>query len=254
MEEKRELVEKSGVTFKELFIVFKRLWVVMLAVVVIVTAGITFIANKKTAQTYCASVQLRVRANNPDTASDLAEQFMSLINVRDFTDDVSNGRRADTTGSDGNVYVSEEIFDDYVKFEGSGRISAYASDNTVYFNVTYTSTYNETVARYTLQQIVYSLNNVANMSDDDGFVSPYLAGKLVYEQGISKISTWTPEKNTKRQTLIGVILGVLLDALIVFLVYKFDDTVKTKEELERITGALFITYIEDIEEEKGGHR
>lgn len=251
MEEKRELVEKSGVTFKELFIVFKRLWVVMLAVVVIVAAGMTFIANKKTAQTYCASVELRVRANNPDTASDLAEQFMSLINVRDFVDDVYKGGSLETTSSGKNVYVSRE-YRKYVVFEGSGRISAYASDNTVYFTVTYTSTHSETVAKWTLQQIVYSLDNVANMSDHDGYVSPYLAGKLVYEG--RAIGTWTPEKNTSRQTLIGVVLGVLLDALIVFLVYKLDDTIKTKEELERITGALFITYIEDIEEEKGGHR
>lgn len=251
MEEKRELVEKSGVTFKELFIVFRRLWVVMLAVVVIVASGITFIANKRTAQTYCASVQLRVRANNPDTASDLAGQFISLINVRDFSDDVNKGSKAETVSTDEYNYVSEE-FRQYVIFEGSWRVNAYAEDNTVYFTVSYTSTYNETVARYTLQQIVYSLDNVANLSDDDGYVSPYLAGKLVY-QGRS-IYTWTPEKNTKRQTLIGVILGIVLDAVIVFLVYKLDDTIKTKEELERITGALFITYIEDIEEEKGGLR
>jgi capsular polysaccharide biosynthesis protein len=49
-----------------------------------------------------------------------------------------------------------------------------------------------------------------------------------------------------------VVLGMLISAALVLLIYKVDDTIKSKEELERLTGAMFITYIEDIGDIKGG--
>ena len=41
-----------------------------------------------------------------------------------------------------------------------------------------------------------------------------------------------------------------MSAALVLIIYKLDDTIKSKEELERLTGVMFITYIEDIGEVK----
>ena len=68
-----------------------------------------------------------------------------------------------------------------------------------------------------------------------------------YQVGVNPYSN-------SRTFIIGIFFGLILSAVIVLLVYKLDDTVKTKEELERLTGALFLSYVEDIKDEKGGAR
>ena len=91
-------------------------------------------------------------------------------------------------------------------------------------------------------------------NSSDELIMPYGAGNVEKLGSMESMNSWVVPKNTKRFTLIGFLAGILIDIVIVFLVYKLDDTVKTKEELERLTGALFITYVEDIEDDKGGRR
>ena len=256
MEEKRELAEKGGVTFKDLFIVFKRLWRILLAVLIIVTAGMTFLGSKKQVQTYSASATLVVKANTQSYASELTETYITLLHEGVLASDVykCNSDRSTGVWEEDFKYVAEEE-KHLVIFEGLGKIYATASEGLPFITVSYNSTHSRQVAEKTLEQIIYSLQNVSKMrNSSDELIMPYGAGNVEKLGSMESMNSWVVPKNTKRFTLIGLLMGILIDIVIVFLVYKLDDTVKTKEELERLTGALFITYVEDIEDDKGGRR
>ncbi len=58
--------------------------------------------------------------------------------------------------------------------------------------------------------------------------------------------------STRNIILISVLLGVVLAALVVFVKYALDNTVKDRETLENITGSAVIAYIEDVKEVNRG--
>lgn len=255
MEETREVVEKNGVTFKDLFIVFKRLWLLLLAVIMICGASLTLLSEKKTVQTHVASATLVVDASSAELRSSLAGTYIFLLSENVFNSDVryrtlkdSEYRPVSDTGYFKYVTDDEKPFVIH-----DGYVSAYAQEGIPFITISYTSSHSQLVAKTTLKQIILSLQNVAKMMTEDGkYVFELERGRI--SQLGDNISTWSPPKNTQRATLIGIILGLLIDVAILLLVYKLDDTIKTKEELERITGVTFIAYIEDIEDERGGKR
>jgi capsular polysaccharide biosynthesis protein len=257
MEETREIIEKNGVTFKDLFIVFKRLWLLLLAVIMICSAGLTLLSEKKTAQTHVAYATLVVDASSADLRSSLADTYIFLLSENIFNSDVSSRTLKDSEYRPPNdsgyfKYVSDEERPFVVH---DGYVSAYAQDGIPFITISYTSVHSQYVAQITLKQIILSLQNVAKMMSEDGkYVFELEKGRISQLGGSDNISSYSPPKNTQKATFIGILLGLIVDAAILLLVYKLDDTIKTKDELERITGVTFIAYIEDIEDERGGKR
>ena len=65
-------------------------------------------------------------------------------------------------------------------------------------------------------------------------------------KGVSVVADLT----TAKVVLIALILGFVLSLAAAYLMYLADNTIKSKEQLEKITGANVIAYIEDIAEAK----
>ncbi len=252
--EQRETPEKGGIAFRELFIVFKRLWIILFAVIAGCVALVTWLDDRKNADySYRSDATLIVNVPNTTSAETLVETFTELVYSKAVAKDVNTKSIEKEFGNeDGRyIYVSSE---DYASVNYySGSISVWSQEGLPFIYISFTTTTPGAVAKITLTQIINSLQNVANMGNGlGGNQFENLAGKVaVFEEACNAYSI---AYNNPTTPIIGVALGVIISAVIILLVYKLDDTVKTKEELERLTGALFITYIEDIAEDKGGAR
>ncbi len=250
--EQRETPERGGIAFRELFIVFKRLWIILLAIVAGCVALVTWMDDRKNADySYRSDAKLIVNVPNTNSAESLIETYCELVNSSVVAKDVTSKSLQTKYGNeDGRyTYVSQEDYA-YVNYYG-GYVSVWSQEGLPFIYISFTTTIPGKVASTTLTQVINSLKNTANMGNGmGGNQFENLAGKLeVFEEPCNAYAI--PYSNSS-VPIIGVALGLIISAVIVLLVYKFDDTVKTKEELERLTGALFITYIEDISEEKGG--
>ncbi len=252
--EQKETPEKGGIAFRELFIVFKRLWIILLAIVAACVAFVTWDDDRKHADySYSSNATLIVNVPNTSNAETLVETFTELVRSSVVAKDVNTKSIEKEYGNeDGRYhYVSAE---EYVNVNYyAGYISVSYQEGLPFIYISFTTVTPGAVANTTLKQIIYSLQNVANMGNGlGGNQFENLAGKIaIFEEPCAPYSI--PYTNSMTP-IIGIALGLIISAVIVLLVYKFDDTIKTKEELERLTGALFITYIEDISEEKGGAR
>ena len=254
--EQKEFTEKSGIAFKELFIVFKRLWILLLALVL--ACAVFFSWNDKRTHapyTYTAKTTLQLDINNTSNAESYITAIKSIMNLSLFREDVTSKKMEKIfIDKDRYDYVEDKYWQ-YVSLNGYYWLNY--SEDSIMFEVYYSTTVSANVAKYTLKQIVLSIMNFTNMEDDNGGYQLKNLADIVRwpEEDVYQDQTiyGTPYSNS-RAFIIGIFVGLILSAIIVLFVYKLDDTVKTKEELERLTGALFITYVEDIKEDKGGSR
>ncbi len=60
------------------------------------------------------------------------------------------------------------------------------------------------------------------------------------------------DMSARKIILIALLIGVVLAALVVFIKYALDNTVKDRETLENLTGSAVIAYIEDVKEADRG--
>ncbi|MBO4963080.1 MAG: hypothetical protein J6C97_04810 [Clostridia bacterium] len=278
--EKKEILDQSGVTFKGLFLVFKMIWYWLLAIIIICGASVTLLdMNANKARKYVCSSSVRmvlkdVPYSSLETTYQRLQAYLALPELRsDVSGTDSSGKivghwienNADKNGVD-NVdfeYVDQKYYDQGLVniYGGSTYISA---SSTEFFTIVFSS-YSLTPqqVKVTAYQIAKSLINVLGarwiQADDQSInsASINLVGKVAIsvEQNLddpsglpARVLAYKPTK----APVIGIVLGMLISAALVLLIYKVDDTIKSKEELERLTGTMFITYIEDIGDIKGG--
>ncbi|MBO4251132.1 MAG: hypothetical protein J5911_00540 [Clostridia bacterium] len=60
----------------------------------------------------------------------------------------------------------------------------------------------------------------------------------------------SPDMSQTNIIIISVVLGFIVSLIVVYLLYLADNTVKGKEQLEKLTGANVIAYLEDVAEVK----
>lgn len=73
------------------------------------------------------------------------------------------------------------------------------------------------------------------------------AGLIDLAGSVSGVSA-TPDMSTLKVVVISTVLGLLLAFLTVYILYLLDNTVKSKEQLEEMTGANVIAYIDNVAE------
>lgn len=255
--EQKEFTEKSGIAFKELFIVFKRFWILLLALVL--ACAVFFSWNDKRTHapyTYTAKTTLHLDIGNTSNAEGYISAIQAITQLSLFREDVTSKKLQNISVYKDRYNYVESKYSQHVALNGYYWINY--SEDSIMFEVYYSTTTSYENAKFTLKQIVLSIMNFTNMEDDEGsYQLENLADiirwleKDIYneERNVSQ----TPYNNPTA-FITGIFFGAILSAIIVLFVYKLDDTVKSKEELERLTGALFITYVEDIKEDKGGSR
>ncbi|MEG9430595.1 MAG: Wzz/FepE/Etk N-terminal domain-containing protein [Christensenellaceae bacterium] len=73
------------------------------------------------------------------------------------------------------------------------------------------------------------------------------AGLINLAGSVSGVSI-TPDMSTLKVVVIATVLGLVLAFLTVYIIYLLDNTVKSKEQLEEMSGASVIAYIDDVAE------
>lgn len=75
------------------------------------------------------------------------------------------------------------------------------------------------------------------------------AGLIELADKIGDIS-WYSDMSPRNIIIIAAVLGFVVSLVVVYLLYLADNTVKSKEQLEKLTGANVIAYLDDVAEVK----
>jgi len=262
--EKKEIVDQSGITFKGLLIVFKRIWYLLLALVVVCGAGYTLFddyAHRSQKYYYTSTARMKVADIDVKGLSEVYDIVRAYLTHDVLIEDVVGKTIASNTDNTSSgrdfLYVDEIEYTNgnVVKDSNQWRWGISMSSNILpYFTISLTS-YSMTPkqVQVTLQQICRSLINVLGSTETSTDATSYLDGKIIIDKE-AYLPVTPGEYSNPSAPIIGVAIGLILSVAIVLLVYKLDDSVKSKEELERLTGVMFITYIEDIGDIKGGSK
>ena len=76
--------------------------------------------------------------------------------------------------------------------------------------------------------------------------SKFFEADITFNTNLNPEATMHMTTYSKRNTILGAIIGVVLGYLLTVVIYLLDDTVKSKDELERLTGAKVVAMIEDM--------
>lgn len=74
----------------------------------------------------------------------------------------------------------------------------------------------------------------------------YVTADSVEFRAIDRVPVTTTSSGFAKYVLLGAVVGAVLGLAIAFLIYLFDNTVSSKSELERLTGAMVVAYIDDV--------
>ena len=129
------------------------------------------------------------------------------------------------------------------KYKGSGLISASSisikqSDGMI-FSISYLD-YDESTAEKKLDAFIAAIQDVFE-SDEIR-----LTADEVKFEAIDNTPSTTSSNSSSRYILIGLLGGIVGGVLLALVLYLLDNTVNSKTELERLTGATVVAYIDDI--------
>lgn len=93
-------------------------------------------------------------------------------------------------------------------------------------------------------------HEIIDGGDENGQQKPYFSIKVkISNLGLDGVSQ---DVSKGKIIIIAVIIGVVLSLLVVYLKNLLDNTVRDKEDLERLTGVAVLGYISERKEEKDG--
>lgn len=135
-------------------------------------------------------------------------------------------------------YTSSKVGTNYTSSKNS-------ADTVVYFNL-WVKDLNGNVARemariYAVAADV-SLNQILDLGQGT-------AGLIELADKVSDVS-FSSDMSPRNIIIIAAVLGFVVSLIMVYLLYLADNTVKGKEQLEQLTGANVIAYLEDVAEVK----
>ena len=127
---------------------------------------------------------------------------------------------------------------DWGEYVSAGSISIKQSDGMI-FSVSYLD-YDETRAVKKLDAFIAAIQEV--------FESPAvsLPADEIKLEAIDNTPHTTSSNSSSRYILIGLLGGIVGGVLIALILYLLDNTVNSKTELERLTGATVVAYIDDV--------
>lgn len=227
--------DADGIGFAFLFGLLRRFWIFLLAMT-LAGAAIGFLfALKKGDTVYTASKSVLVFAE---------------IDGRAMTTNVSLTNRLIPSVRDQIVtqpYIAKAN-ENYATFceennKPEGKISGGAigihTDDSLIFTISYTDE-NPDVAKEKLQVYIDTVEVMLN-SDESG-----LTGDAIMFSSIDYYPSVSQSSDFMKYMIIFTFGGLLVGAAVVLVLSLFDPTVNDREELERLTGAHVIGYIDDI--------
>lgn len=221
-------------TLLELFrILFRRIYIVILCTLIGVLAGVGLMIFKDE-PVYTATHTVMFVANLSESSSPSNDVTLSKL----YLQDVSS-------------YIKTPIFIDsaneiYKANNGTGSIKASgvkvnidSEAKSLIFTISYSDS-NQENAEKKLNAIIESANKNLN-------------GEIMaQEPRLTKLqSSASRSVKTQKATflVLGLFSGLVVGVAIVFILHFSDNTIKDKDEFESITGANFLSYIEQQQEE-----
>lgn len=222
----------GGMTFRQLLLILRANVFIIVAIIVIAAlVGIVYYTTEK--PEYSARQSLIVRCVNSN-----GENSMSTANLNTIVESCKQ------------TVVIEEANRLYFGGEGSEELAILSSNVDVSYNSEQTSYY--IYIAYTDSDRDEAAEKVNCLVEAAKTVGAKLAS-----EGLSMTVTFmevnddpdiSAQSNAKLVLALCIVAGVIVAVLVVLFRYLLDDTVKTKEELERITGTKVFAFLGDPEE------
>ena len=253
--------------FLDMVLILKR-HLIMILIFIIVGAGIGYAYSRNTKPEYTATGQVVYRAqtvqNSQDSVSNVSAMLAYIDTIMDFCDEgvvldranfyYKNFKNAQLTNP--NLSVSEFLEND-ANYDPNNRgknkdivkskISVVVGDaeSPFSFYVKYKDT-NRQHAIEKVQILVHALNDECNKKDA-------ISGQLVYFAHMNTqilffgVTSVQQSITTTKTVALFAVIGLVLSLAIVGLKGYFDNTIKSKSEIESITGVSLLATISKLE-------
>ena len=229
---------EDGLSLKDVFgIIYKNLIVILVIIALSVGVGLGIALNQK--PTYTAKKDVIVTCSVTTGSTSEYNNYTLSIKV---IPDIANI-----------VVVNENIISRanqiYASASGNGKIEIAnvdigSSEESVIVTFAYTDV-SKTVAENKLNAFYKACNEIVCARDGHGG-STFFPWEVEFQsmtEGATSIQTNSAKVKT---VVIAGVIGVVLAALFVVIRTLLDDTVTSKEELERVTGVKLFAYIDEI--------
>ncbi len=239
-QEQTEFVEETkSVSIRELLFLLKKNLILIVAVILItVAAGFWYSTTVK--PTYTARCTVKVKASLKSESFGYNDITLSKV----VLPTLSEMLKTDIVVNEANKLYKENGNEGYINAYSIGM--SYGEDSEI-IKIFYTDA-DANVAKVKLETVFNALSNIVDEPAEEGSTS---ASKYFeYKVEIKNLTTnYSITKNTSQNTIIkwSLLAGVCIAAVIVFLRFILDDTITTKDELERVTGVKVFAFIENVD-------
>ena len=225
-----EKSEDSGSLFA--FLLFLRRFIVLIVIFIILGAalglGLAFVKDKKV-YTQTKSVIVIATMDNKST-------YASITLTKNLSNNIPDLIKTPVF-----INKANEIYG----LDGTGKITSSAisvkGNENMIFTISY-SDYDKDVAEKKLCDYIEAVK----AEIDNG----YLTADKVIVNDIDNEPRTSVSSGLVKYILLGLAGGVIIGLAMAFLIYLFDNTVSNKSELERLTGAAVVAYIDDVAQYK----
>lgn len=277
-----EKTTEKGLTLLDLWIVIQKYWLQLISVSVVVAVAVGIAAYFTVDRTYTASTRLMINANSVYETSQsssvsnainsknfglslfpsIKDMILSTNTVRNKLSDLSDEELRDFYNDWASDISDEKYNDEYISVKQSVKRSdlscSRSDEDSLIFTISYTSNESPEVAKSTVNALSLSLIKVADTPKsfkEDGVT----VDKYSYPFGgmLSPVELAKSASASHNWSLYPVIafFGAFVLVYVYFLLLSiFDDSVRSKQEIEEITGFNVIAYIEDLTEKKSKRR
>ena len=220
---------------QKLLFLYKKIWVIALAIVVGACFGLGI--NKLFVKpTYTASATVLLIANLDDSTSSSSAQTNATL-AQLFLPETAMLIRSPAYINKANDKIQQME----VGTVRAGAIGIEVND-TLIFNITYTDA-TEEGAKLKLQAVIATAEE--NLTDPlIGIQASNVKLQPMYNDGAIRIAQNT---SITKYIVVGAIVGLIASVVVLLFINALDNTVRSKEDLEELTGVSVVAYIEDRE-------
>lgn len=255
MEENNQYTGGGGITFRQLLLIIRANIFLIVAIIVIATiVGVVYSTTRKT--TYTATRSMIVICKNVSDEND-NNIYNDLTATSRMIPTIVEYCKQEVVLS-----LAQEIYgkSNSGEIKKSGvKVSYDESGNNYFLYISYTDVEPD-LARAKVMAVSEAEKEIVETVDAKG--NPVYVRMMTTLTFVDTIDTaedlqkipCVMNSGSKMIVVLAVIIGIIVAVLVVLFRYLLDDTLKTKEELERATGTQVFAFLGDMnasEEDKG---
>ena len=255
MEENNQYTGGGGITFRQLLLIIRANIFLIVAIIVIATiVGVVYSTTRKT--TYTATRSMIVICKNVSDEND-NNIYNDLTATSRMIPTIAEYCKQEVVLS-----LAQEIYgkSNSGEIKKSGvKVSYDESGNNYFLYISYTDVEPD-LARAKVMAVSEAEKEIVETVDAKGnpvyvrmMTTLTFVDTIDMAEDLQKIPC-VMNSGSKMIVVLAVIIGIIVAVLVVLFRYLLDDTLKTKEELERATGTQVFAFLGDMnasEEDKG---